>query len=147
MYILHYIITWSFALAIHSKQNIFIYFIEICKRSSINQQKINRKTELQFLSNLTCFSLRSYTCLIFFFWDFTGCNFSILNSFKQKKNNKNKHHWESSEKTNKYIKMHTSSVETKFSLAFSSASWWINRTVSWILLETSGLLIFESYDK
>lgn len=46
-------------------------------------KKRNIKKAYIFFRTWTCFSLRSYSCLIFFFSASTSCNFSILNSYKQ----------------------------------------------------------------
>ena len=40
----------------------------------------------------------------------------------------------------------TSSAETEISLAFSSASWQMNRTICWICLETSASFILAAAD-
>ena len=40
----------------------------------------------------------------------------------------------------------TSSAETEISLAFSSASWRMNRTICWICLETSASFILAAAD-
>lgn len=91
-------------------------------------------------------SLRSYSCLIFFFSASTNCSFSMLNSCMKKSTVRLE--YDGDPVNSKRLKLKwgrkvvTSSAETEISLAFSSASWRMNLTICWICLETSPSFIF-----
>lgn len=55
---------------------------ELALRSKHKYSWLGRmQKEYIFLRTSTCFSLRSYSCLIFFFSASTNCSFSMLNSY------------------------------------------------------------------